>query len=442
MNFPANNAKRAVESFIVASNSAGALYNTGGTAGNALVTGTNIVLANGQIGFFSTDGMNGPLTAMAVSPSATINTFAIYQGNANSANISAATATYPLSVIPYEKSEDFDTKSRITVTKQAYRAPSFSTWTIGNAASPIIPVKNTEYAITINYRGQVAEEMFGAEQAAATRVRFITPDYSTLATVAPLDHLVQNLVYQINLNSNAINISPRQRRNTPIIAFAIDTSGAVGLVINTITAGTVIPVVNASSGLKSITATAEQATALLAAVTAAGHAGASIVTVDLLTAGATAKAESILIMSLDRVIAFKDYIPQVKMRLSVAALGGFVLSNSPYSKQTTFADEGQGIGRTLNLQYKATQGQRKYNLQHTLDPIVNYPSPIDETAKYVTYTFNHSHGQQIDISNFSISPKKTIVLFPSTNTTAIGLFDTMVGNILTNTGNDPVFNLV
>ena len=444
MNFPANNAKRAVESFIVASTSTGALYNTGGTAGNALNTSTgNIVLADGQIGFFSTDALSNPLTAMSVNPSGTIRTFALYQGTAASANVAAATATYPLSVRPFEKSEDFDRNNAIIVTKQAYRAPSFSSWTIGNAALPIAVQDLTEYQILVNFRGQSAEEMYGAEQAAATRISFTTPDYTSLGTVSKLDHLVENLVYKINLNSSAMNLTPRQGRKSPVIALAIDTSGASGLVINTITAGTFVPVVNTAAGVRGFTATAEQATALLAAVTAAGHAGASVVVVDLLTAGTVAKAESILIIALDRTIAFKDYIPQVKIRLSVGLIGGFTTGTTlPYSAQTTYADEGQGVGRVLDLQYKATQGQRKYTLQHTMDPIINYPSPVDAAAKYVTYTFNHAHSQQIDLGNISVSPKKTIVLFPSTNTTAIGLFDTMVGNILANTGNDPIFNLV
>lgn len=442
--------KRPVENFIIGKQGVTTMLATG-TLNN---TNGNVNLADGQIGIVSdsiwgTVALNSMCDATPTVAEAPV--IAIYQGTSNSASMNTATATYPLWVRPYERTAPIDGRGNaVTVTKQVARTPSHSIWMVGDAtgnAGEINVLDETEYTITTSFRGYRIEEFFSAQQAASLIVSKTTPNFTDLGKTEAEGRswLIHNLAYDINSNSTALNVNPRRPHKSPVLALAIDTAGGTGTAIggvDPITTGDSIAVVNTAAGLRSITLTEAMATAIkTAALALAGGVIAdltwTIVTVDLADAY-TDTADILMLIALDEVQAYVDYIPQVKVRLEVGLTRGFDYT-TVLNDEYTFANPGQGDGRSLNLLYAATQGQRKYNLRHTEDPVVNFSTtPFDTAITYCVYNISHSNGRQVDSFNTIYSPFREIVAIPtfSSGTTAndvIGLLDTALNAWLAST---------
>lgn len=435
---------RANETFLVNK----AAQTTMPTSGN-IVSGVNIALADGQLGTFS-DSIWGSV-ALNVSTDATPTiaeapVLAIYQGNENSANMAAAIAnsTYPLWARPYERSNPIDGRGDVHVTKQAYRAPSHSVWVLGNTVGETDAVNvldNTEYTSTITFRGRRTEEMYGREQAAALRSSVTTPNFTDLAytDAEATSWILNHIAWDVNRNSTALAINSRFPNNSPVLALLIDTTGTNGTALydsDAIASGDTINVVVTASGqTKSIVLTSAMAASIIAAATTAtGDAIAdvtwSIVPVELAAVTSTSLADAIMFIGLDDKIAFVDYIPQRKNRLTVGLTTGFDV-NTVRNLNANKPDEGQGDARTLDLLYKATHGQRKYNLQHEEGhPIVSFPSPIVANETYTVYNILHSATTKPDISNNIYTPYREVVCIPSSNTTLISSWDSRINNWL------------
>jgi hypothetical protein len=200
------NNKRPVETFLVASGAGGgtgqALYNTGGSGNHINDTATGAVrLASGQLGIFAaspfgTVAMNVATDATPTLAEAPV--IYVAQGTADSANPAGSTAVYPLWSRPYERSGDIKA-GRVIATKQAYVAPTKSIWVIGDtgalATGGIVAYDNTEYGVSVAMRGREQDEMFnGSLNTKSVNVYYSTPNYTSLGTAFPIDHLVQNMV--------------------------------------------------------------------------------------------------------------------------------------------------------------------------------------------------------------------------------------------------------
>jgi hypothetical protein len=429
----AQNNKKRMASFVVSTGDQ-ALVAGGTTLSNNTTRAVN--LANGQLSIFDATGdysntFNTALTAGDdVSDSGVIK---IVQGNANSGDPDSAhvNATYPLPARPYEASQNIIANNVVAVTKQAAAAPTTAAWVVGQpngTSGEIVASDNTEYQMEVAYSGPGVSNMIDRRAAAKTRFGYITPDFTTLATAEPRDYLIQNLVAVVNRNSKLISaLSGSRAGNDLLFALAIDSTGAAGTDASTLVAGTVLPVINTISGVRNITLRADQATAIQAALAAAGFAaGSGILTVDTTTAGTVTGgvADGILLVALDRPTSFIDYKPQTKVNLTVGLPLGF--ATTTYKVQGSFPFEGHGQPRGLDLWYKSTHGQRRYWGRHEEFPIIEYPSPIDYATTYTTYIIEHTHNEQIDTANYVISPMREVVLVPDADTTTIAGFEAVL----------------
>lgn len=443
--FSQNN-KRAVETFLVAATS-GTVPNLGTALVNSSTGAIN--LTNGQIGIFAAYPMDGGSVLnmnTAINHSTTYSTISnapwiqIFQGTADSANPGGSSYKYPLFPRPYEASQVIKGTNNIVVTKQVPVDPSFSTWVIGSAQAAqtgVTALDNTEYTISVAYRGRMMDELYSPEATNHTNFSYTTPNYTALSTAEPVDHLLQNLAWQINRNSKAVAVNrTKYRGSEPVVALLVDSNSpsagtAIGGV-SPIAAGDVIPVVSTNFGTRSITLTAAQATSIKNAMIAAtGEAiadvDANIIEIDLATAGTTTGGvgDTLILLALDRDQAFEDRIPQLKTRLDVALTSGF--GTDVYNEEEVQSSEGQGQGRVLDLWYKATHGQRKYNLDHTMDPVVEFPSPIDVDDAYNVYTIRHEDVNAVDTFNTVVSPMREILCIPDANTTLVTAIDNILG---------------
>lgn len=460
--------KRPTESFLVGTDTA--LQ----TSGN-LNSGVNFNLANGQMGFVSQTHGSNFNTFIGVD--ATTDRVRLYQGNSNSASMATASSTYPLWVRPYEVSNPIDVNLVQAITKQAYREPSNSTWVIGNAvnaSNTIVGLGLTEFTINIALRGRRIAEYYSAEQAANVRVSHVTPDVTGWSDVKKVNNIITNLAYSINKNSQLVNgFRSGFGRKAPVVAFLVDTTGAytppassqaiggrhikiTGGTTGTtaqIVAGQTFVILKDGSTEYSITLTSQIVTSLQNAMaTAVGSTDpqtwkivpintANFTAETVGTAGATGNpatgtggnvANVLIVMGLDEPLAYVDYIPQVKTKLEVGLPSGFnylTVRNIEGNK----ADEGQGLGRVLDLMWKATQGQRLYTLRHVEDPVVNFPSPINTSSTYTVYNILHGNTEQIDTTNFVYSPYREVICVPSGSLSNLDL-DTPLGHLAQNAG--------
>lgn len=440
--------KRAVETFLVGSGNQ-ALSNTANSGNHLVNQSTGAVrLADGQLGIVDASGYGSntymDLIEVATPTAAESPVIQLVQGTSASASPATATATYPLWVRPFEASQPINGNNYVVATKQAPAQSTTSTWVIGaanGATGEIVSNSNTNYQLSIAYRGRTMDEWYSNEAAASFSPSFVTPDYDALSiSTAALkrDHLLQNLAWVINRNSRAIAVNRAQfKGNDPVVALLIDSTGTTGVEIGQgtpIAAGDTIPVfdvdINGSTVTRNLILNADQAASIKnAAISAFGDVIAnvtwSIVKGDISTAGTATNgvADILMLIALDREEAFKDYIPQKKIRLDVGLTSGFDYATVAHAEHEE-AFEGEGVGAQLAKWYDATHGQRKYNLQQTMDPIVNFPNPVDTADSYYVYVIEHADINQIDTSNTSGSPMREIILVPDEGSTTVSELDT------------------
>lgn len=437
-----NNNKRKVESFIVAG-----ATTTMPTTGSLYNSSTGVVnLADGRLGVVATS-VNGTVAMNNfVGATPTIDQapeIAIYQGTSASANPGGTIATAPLAVRPYEKSNNINGKNAVNVYKQAFREGKHSIWAIGKpilgATGLINILDETEYKINVAFRGYRVEEFFSTEEAASTRASVTTPNFTATPSIThPIDWICNYLGWNINRNSEALNMPGRFAGQDPVVAMAVAASG--GTAISGLTVGTFLPIVSTQFGTRGITLTQAMLDSITAAGTATGF--TNILTIDLATAGVAGggTAEGLFLMATDAQPAFVDYIPYVKHRLTVGVTAGFDY-NTVYSAEVVKSDEGSGYGRQLDMWYKDTQGQRKYNLKHTEFPIIEYPSPVSVGTNYTVYSIVHGKTTQPATGNFEFSPFQEIICIPASNTTLITNWEALINSWLLSGDNQAIVTL-
>lgn len=452
--------KRATESFVVAKQGQSTMPSSG-TLNNSS-TG-NVNLADGQFGWVaqSTFGSVAPNAFMDATPTIAENpVIALFQGTSASSNVAGSTATYPLWVRPYERTQSINGKTNnVKVTKQAFRGAKHSAWAVGaisSASTGMINVLDeTEYRLHISFKSRRFDEQLSTNnQVAGLSLSVVTPDFTTLSSTYPVptDWIVSKFVYEINRNSSAFLLSNRFQGNDPVIAIAAGlalsgpSGAAAGTAISGIAVGDTFSVFTYNGILRNITITQELLDTLteLSSDTGFTH----IFTTTLSEAGTTTggTATGFFIIGLDAKLAYVDRIPQMKTRLRVGLKAGFNYQ-TVNNVESVYPDEGQGYARPLDLLYQATQGQRKYTQRHVIDPVMNFPSPIDLNLQYVTYNILHGNTESIDTANVVYSPYREIVLIPrySTGTTTnplIATFDTVLNSWLTSGNHSSIITLV
>lgn len=444
--------KRPVESFIVTKPALGTIPVTGSLVNT---TTGNINLADGQLGIINASIYGTVATNSFVDATPTLaeaQAIQFVQGNANSASLVTAMATYPLYVAPYETAPALQGhKKDIKVSKQPFLVGLQDIIQIGDidaGAGRLIAADNTTYQISVGFGGTRIEEYFSTEQAIGLRAIYTSPNFTALGLTAVQSRstVLTNLATQINYNSYGLTgLSAKFIGNDPIVAFAMgEATGTGATAVATLAVGQVVPVFKVNGLVRSITLTSEMLTSLQAAV-AATPLFTHILVADIADAAfAAGLVKGLWIMALDEATAYVDYIPQRKVFLNIATPEGFAATIK--NAKLLSGREGQGQGRVLDLLYKATQGQRKYFNQHNLDPVINFPSPIDVLTNYTVYNVTYSNELNVSIDSMTTHPFRTLLCIPAesvpgTPNPLIATLDTTLNSWLTSTGNTVITTL-
>lgn len=368
----------------------------------------------------------------------------IVQGTPKSSDISTV-ANLPYGDREVIKSMKIKAKNGIMFTAKVAKASSNDAWVIGaDGAGTISAVSDSDYKLHLQFLSKRNDRDFSIQGNENFTVSYSTPDYTTLGTAEPLDHLVKNLVYSANLNSYALryNMPFVKRGNKNFVAFAINFAGGAGTALSSITAGTPFPTIVSNGQTINFIPDADfvqTITNIIANGTSYGVVGATTIElVDLTTAGTVDEAQGILLIALDHKLAVaRDEIAQVKVRLNVGLEYGFngvnttkVNLSKPY--------EGEGKARVWQLEYDKrarlnifTQQNRMYG-EYFLQP----PTYIDQTKNYTAYIIEHKDEYQVAYSHDSEYFHRLIILVPCTESTP-GVFvtdATIKGNLNTYLG--------
>jgi len=351
-----------------------------------------------------------------------VDTIRVVQGTPASADISTV-APLPYGDKEAIKSYKIQAKNGIMYTAKVAKASSSDAWVIGGSLGAITPVSETDYKLHLQFISARNDKYFSISGNENLAINFTTPDYTTLGTVSPLDHLVQNLVYNADLNSYAMryNMPFVRRGNKNFVAFAIKLAGGSGTKLGNITAGTSFPAITSNGQTVSYIPNGdfvETIKNIIANGSASGvTANTTIELVDLSTAGAATKTDAILLVALDHTLAAaNDETVPVKVRLNVGLEYGFQTGVSASKVNLSKPFEGEGKARTWQLYFNNgarlnifTQQNRQYG-EYFLQP----PSYIDATKDYTAYIIESKEEYQVAYSHDSEYFHRLIILVPVT----------------------------
>lgn len=392
-------------------------------------------LASGQLGVFHS-GLGGTNTMnTAISTGDTVAEspkIIIAQGTADAAD--AGLGSDGFFNKPYRKSHEIVGRNVRVWSGKAYVAPELNAWVIGaddGAADAIgTPLDNTTYSVRVTFHGRRYDEMFNIRTRKSIVASVTTPDYTALGTVNPLDHLIQNLVYELNKNSRLI-VTNGRRGNENFVAMAVRFEAGFSGANST----TNVSTLDSLDGAQAVTGygfstDAETATAnnnsqmgaafvnMVADTAVDVDTDTQVVDIDIATAGvATSGCNGIIIIGLNALTIGEDRIPQVKTRL-VVSLGENFLS-SVTCAESSDVEEGSGVPRQLQLLYNDTQGQREYpaNQNRVEFPVIAPPVTFDTTAIYSIYIIESDVADAKIISPDVVNPLRTYVIVPDASTT-------------------------
>ena len=351
-----------------------------------------------------------------------VDTIRVVQGTPASADISTI-APLPYADKAAVKSYKIQAKNGIMYTAKVAKSSSSDAWVIGGSLGAITPVSETDYKLHLQFISARNDKYFSVQGNENLSINFTTPDYTTLATTSPLDHLVQNLVYNADLNSYAMryNMPFVRRGNKNFVAFALKLAGGSGTKIGNIVAGVSFPAITSNGSTVSYIPNGdfvETIKNVIANGSASGvSANTTIELVDLSTAGAAAKTDAILLVALDHTLAAaRDEIVPVKVRLNVGLEYGFQSGVSAAKANLSKPFEGEGKARTWQLYFDNGARLNIFTQQsrmHT-EYFLQAPSYIDATKDYTAYIIDSKEEYQVAYSHDSEYFHRTIILVPVT----------------------------
>lgn len=318
---------------------------------------------------------------------------------------------------------------------KAYVAPRQNAWVIGadDAAADAIgtPLDETTYGLRVTFKGVRHDEAYSTSTRDSIVGRFTTPDYTTLGTVNPLDHLIQNMVSELNKNSRII-VTDGHRGTKPFVALAVrfeaGFSGANSTTnvsdLDSLNGATTVTGYGFATDAETAAANNNSAmgaafVAMVADTTVDVDTDTQVVDIDLTTAGAAVSGcNGILIIALDEQIAYDDRTPQVKVDLEVSKTDGFGAAVTCIDSSDL--SEGGWSPRQITILWDTTVGLRGYSQNRSVIPIIQNPAVTEllgATEIYDLYIIESEELQRELVSPDNVALQRTYIFVPNAGTT-------------------------
>ena len=292
---------------------------------------------------------------------------------------------------PFESSARIEADEDVILQVVAARPETYSVWNLTNVNVEDL----TEYSVRIAFRSAFHNIFYSAGELSipAYTQSYTSPDYSQLISDTVLanvnearDHLLKNIVVQINKNSDGLNPQvPNNGSSELVMAFAVSSTGGTGVAIATLTAGTTVPIVkvngvNGNPIVKTYTFSQEEVDSVKATYTLGTE---TIELADVSTATGTPSTptdvtDSIGFIGLDRPLFLgEDRLPEIKTRIDVGLTSGFNTSLVSLTEGSK-ANDGLNTVRQIITGYQETQQRRDNDVQYRGKgmTVIEYPSDV------------------------------------------------------------------
>ena len=385
------------------------------SAGALVGTGTALNITNGALGLVSWD-FNGsePMgDFMQAGDAATVEYVKIVQGTPLSANLSKVQA-WETADLAYVSSDIIARRQVRSFTAKQFKAAQLGAHAFGGFNTPANETLYKAYAFLDSVR---MDRDYGDNDNVVAST-FTTPNYTTLGTVDPLDHLLQNFAVRFNANSKAVATSNPSLRtgNKDFIVLGVKLAGGAGTAIGTAVCGDSIDVMTIGGVTTSITVDAPTIRAL-ASVINSGDAGviaaSTIEVLNLSTAGAAAKVDALIFLSLEETTgAYFDDISQTIPRIEVTLSDNFN-TGGIVGKDLISPEEPIGSGRQL----KIMEDNQSRIYRHTMQkqPYMEYFSEgityVDPTKNYNMYIVDYFEYEPT-LTTVEHYPKQLVIIVP------------------------------
>lgn len=301
------------------------------------------------------------------------------------------------------------------------------------------PEDNTEYRMYVRIRSVRNDRDYGTNEE-VVHASFVTPDYTTLGTTNPEDHMLRNLLYNLNKQSRHVRLSNGAfvKGNRNILALGINVSGGgTGTALGTITCGDVIDIMTDTDSVTGETITtsvvvdyplllalayqiAKQARIVALttpdAITDELTVTSEIQVIDLATAGTPAAGSGVdafIVLGLPELTApYFDNIEQVMTDIDVELAEGFA-ATPPYAVKGEL-DEGTGQGRKWLIMNDDRHQLGIHTMQN--HPKMEFFSEgmkyIDVDSYYTSYIVDYWDTEQT-LTTRELNPKQLMLLLCS-----------------------------
>ena len=336
-------------------------------ASGALLTTGGINLLNGQAGFLSADPNGSTLPNNFVNALVTanaVNAFKVVQGTPNSTQLSQV-SRFGINDKAYVETATIQANKIVSVNATK---PELGTYSMEHLTGFTAPVANTDYRLDVTLRSHQRDMYVGTRKLDQV---VSAHNYATLPA-QPIDGILKNLA--VKANRRSIWTSGSQE----FIIFGVATDGTPGQVIGTINAGTVIPFQTDNGTTYNYVADITFVASLQAAIAVTpGLATASIVNMNLATAGAAADVDALLVVGLEeaRSVAFDNFYNR-KVRVTTS-------TNLTRSTQTVLAGAKETVNRgtVLYEKWKSRHGLGIYDLDYIGHP---FNLQVEDFPSYLT----------------------------------------------------------
>lgn len=391
-------------------------------AGTLVGSGNALGITEGQLGVMSADfhgtlGYGSFLTGGETASD--IRAIKVIQGTSASADITTADL-WEVGEKAYRESGVIAKDQVRSVTEFVPKPAEYGATALTDIAAP---ADLTDYGMLLNFWSRRLRKEYGANGARES-FNFTTPDYTTLGTVDPTDHLLQNIAAKMNTASNQFNgDSGKQTGRMPFVVFAVNNGGGAGTAITSIVAGDTVDVMTVDGKTTSYTFTYGAVAALAGLIKATEDNAdatdlalltATIEEIDLSTAGSAANVDALIVLALEDPIQLGVDTETTKLvRIDVNPKAGFRVAGG-FVASDVMPNEAKNLGRNWSIENRERAQRDVHNLWTNTDyAALNMSEGANNVVGNVPYA-----GVSIDYYDYEDTltitqdePKQLVVLF-------------------------------
>ena len=408
----------------------------------AMVTATTAFnLADGQLGVLSYDP-NSAVRALgnflvSGDDSAEVQAIKVVAGTPKS------NATHTVSLW-----EDGDlAKQEINVIRRGQiHSVSVKKATFGKLSAQVIsnfgtPANDTAYKAYLTLGGVNIEKTYGANNKVLV-AEIPAVNFTTAGISQPKDYVLQQLAFQWNSNSRlCLRNGFSNKGKEDFVVFGVNVAGGSGQVIGTVTPTTSIAFDTRNGINQTLTLGEAGVTALAQLVHSDSNltATSTIERIDVLTAGAAAKVDALIVIGLERelVSAFDDQ-PQRITTVEVNLSDSFRLTATKPVTTTCNGEEQVNTGRLWLNEWRTRAGLMVHTRQDRphgdwFNEGKNY---INESKRYTSYVVDY-FDKEATLTGDQGAQKRLVILLPCEK---LSSFTVNVNNVITRiaAGNTPI----